>query len=378
MLNRHSDIGHRPHESSLPPLPKIDWQSIDQEPPTHVDIHYHGSDKALPKADIVIITWTSAEWSAFDHVFLNSDCSRSESDYRWEKHWHLYSRAAPSKEKQRKEHADTPLWGYYRMVRIKTASGAEKDVLLFKSDTHLAHWPWIDGLVDMLRHIIEEARPDRLYSIGTAGGPTLKENLGDAAITNAGHLRLKEKENKHVDYNHRTFTCKAWFPTLGLLPAVEKHLLFRLSEIVTHKELETLLQALHQKVSGSEKFGLKDLVNAPLDPANLKMPRGLDKKDVPLLSTDYYFIATGDDAAQFSVLEMDDAVIAHYAGEQGVDYAFVRNISDPLVPDKAASGKRIDDNVRQEWSSLIYQTFGLYTSFNGALVAWSTIAGDGG
>ena len=374
MLNRHSDIKHRPHKSALPPLPKIDWQSIGQEAPTPVVIHYGGPEAALPSADIVIITWTSAEWSAFDHVFLNSDCSGGQSDRQLEKDWHFYSRGAPTNGKK----DDSSLWGYYRMVRIKTAGGSEKDVLLFKSDTHLAYWPWIDGLVQLLGHIIDETKPDRLYSIGTAGGPTLQEKLGDTAITNAGHLRLKLKENKHVDYNHQTFACKTWFPALGLLPAVEKHLLFRLSDIVTEPELETLLRELHEKVSGSEKFGLKDLVNAPLDPSNLKEPKGLDKKDVPLLSTDYYFIAKGDDAAQFSVLEMDDAVIAHYAGERGVDYAFVRNISDPLVPDEAASGEAIPDEVRTEWSSLIYLTFGLYTSFNGALVAWSTIAGDDG
>ena len=33
----------------------------------------------------------------------------------------------------------------------------------------------------------------------------------------------------------------------------------------------------------------------------------------PLLTTDYYFIASGDDAAQYAVLEMDDGVIGYVA-----------------------------------------------------------------
>jgi hypothetical protein len=32
--------------------------------------------------------------------------------------------------------------------------------------------------------------------------------------------------------------------------------------------------------------------------------------------------------------------------------------------------------VRDRWSGLIYENFGLYTSFNGALATWSAIAGQ--
>ena len=69
-----------------------------------------------------------------------------------------------------------------------------------------------------------------------------------------------------------------------------------------------------------------------------------------------------------------DAVIAKVAGEHGVDYAFARNISDPIVPAKSKGGKPLADEVRSRWSGLIYETYGLYSSFNGAVATWATLA----
>jgi hypothetical protein len=95
----------------------------------------------------------------------------------------------------------------------------------------------------------------------------------------------------------------------------------------------------------------------------------------PLLTTDYYYIAGDADSTQWAALEMDDGVVGAIAGEHGANYLFVRNISDPLVPATTAAGAAIPGEVRDAWSSLIYTNFGLYSSFNGALVTWALIAG---
>jgi len=52
-------------------LPPIDWASIGAHAPAPVSQTYKGSDAPLPAVDIVMFTWTSAEWSAMDHVFLH-------------------------------------------------------------------------------------------------------------------------------------------------------------------------------------------------------------------------------------------------------------------------------------------------------------------
>jgi hypothetical protein len=54
----------------------------------------------------------------------------------------------------------------------------------------------------------------------------------------------------------------------------------------------------------------------------------------------------------------------YVAGQQGLTYAFVRNISDPLVPSSTSSGSAIPDDARDQWSGLIYDDFVFYTSFN--------------
>ncbi len=365
-MSRHSDVHIVPSHGHLPPLPIIDWKRIGKKAPTVLSVNYQGPDKPLPQADVVIITWTVAEWAALDHVFINSGSTRSKYDKEWRKEWHLYSRQAPKS-------TFSQLWGYFRMVSIEKSDGKPLNVLLFKSGSHLAHPPWIDGLTEMIQCIVQDTQPQCVYSIGTAGGSTLEESLGDAVITTSAHIVLKKSENTHVNYNNQTFQCPNYFPATDLIESTQTQLFFKMSNAVTHGELEYLFYLL-QKATPDADVNIEDLVNRPLDPSALHHPKAIPSQK-PLLTTDYYFIATGDDASQYCFLEMDDAVIAHEAGQLGVDYAFIRNISDPLVAEQTQAGKTIPNKVRDEWSSLIYENFGEYTSVNSALLAWATLAG---
>ena len=133
-----------------------------------------------------------------------------------------------------------------------------------------------------------------------------------------------------------------------------------------------MLNQLHAKYKASAPFTLADLLNNGLNPSNLGTATATPMKGVPILTTDSYYIAPGN--TPYAALEMDDAVIAYAAGLQKVNFAFVRNISDPMVPAVAGNGAPIPDEIREDWSSAIYTNFGLYSSFNGALTAWATIA----
>jgi nucleoside phosphorylase len=376
-MNRYTDVTVTPHREERLPLPVVDWRSIGHEAPEHFPVNYKGKDTPLPKADVVVMTWTSAEWSALDHVFLNSDTRRYSSSRRFEKDWYFYALEAPELPSSDGRYPPPPLWGYYRLVSIRNAAGADQKVLLFKADAHLAHPLWIQALEAMVGRVIDEVEPNRMYSIGTAGGTSLDENLGDAAITNSAHISLKNEHNTRVDYNNQTFSSD-WYPSLQLLPGVEQKLLFQLGNVINHNELKYMVYQLYTKNPDAKAFGLDDLLNAPLQPGNLHSPRGLAKRGVPLLTTDYYYIAKGDDSVQYCVLEMDDAVIAKVAGDKGVKYCFVRNVSDPLVPNFAQDGGEIPFDVRKDWSGIIYSNFGIYSSFNGALLTWATISGDPG
>jgi len=367
--NRFTDV-QRPQNTGKPlPLPIIDWKRIGYSAPVPITGEYDGSSAPLPKADVVVITWTSAEWNAFDHVFLNSSSTRYPDDRDWEQAWHTYSRNVPSG--MSTDNTSAPLWGLYRLVDIKASKNKTLRVLLFKCDTHLAHPPYISGLEQITGQLIDETGCSWIWSIGTAGGSKETENLGDVVITNAGHIQLKLSENLSSGLNNKTIKGKA-FPSTKLFNTVQKHLFFNMSTVVTWPVLETMLQQLQQKDSGAASLTLAELVNPPLNPENLRQSNILPKDGQPLLTTDYYYIAQGNDAAKYSVLEMDDAVIGYVAQQKGTSFCFSRNISDPIVPAKA-KGKAIDPSIREDWSGEIYQRFGFYTSFNGALATWAAL-----
>ncbi|XAT60823.1 hypothetical protein GN278_08815 [Rhodobacteraceae bacterium Araon29] len=357
---------------NLPPLPVIDWSKIGATTPKHIDLGKPGKDTPLPKADIVVMTWTATEWNALDHVFVSSDSEAHVTSHSFRSGWYWRSNDKYIK-------GAYYLWGFYRMVEITNAAGEALRVLLWKSDAHLAHPPWAGGLMQMVREVINEADPQRVYTIGTAGGATVNEKLGDTAITNAGTIRIKKPENKDADLNDKSVACTSWFPAMDLNDKLQDNLLFKLSNVVTDEYLEYLLcKAIHDPKDGNTDWAghytVADFKNAAIE--GLNAPKGLNKKDVPLLTTDYYFISDGTDTDQYSALEMDDSVIGYVAGEMGRDYVFVRNISDPIVPTKTQSGGDIPTALREAWSGQIYQHYGFYSSMNGALLTWGTIAAD--
>jgi len=372
-MSRLMDVLVSPFGGERPPLPVVDWQRIGQRKPSLPPVAYGGPSEPLPKGDVLLLTWTSAEWSALDQVFINSSSTRTQQSRDWQRSWHLYARQAPT---QLSDPAAAPLWGYFQVADVTSGTGGTARVVLLKCDTHLAHPPWFAGLQEMIQLALADVQPRIVYSIGTAGGSRDTLRLGDVVITNSAHIELHNPANAGAPINAKTVTCSGAFPSQSLAGDVSAQLFYELSNVVSFPNLEFMLQQLRQQVPAAANLQLADLVNAPLNPASLRQLGVVPAAGEPLLTTDYYYIATGGDASQWSALEMDDAVIGYVAGESGVDFAFVRNISDPLVPTATQAGAAIPDEARDQWSSLIYQQYGLYTSYNGALATWAAIAGS--
>lgn len=377
VLNRHSDVGSPPPQAAGPVLPPVDWAAAGLSAPVPLPMGARRLDDPLPLADVVVLTWTSAEWEALDHVFVNSARPSDPANHDWKMAWLPYARGSESFAADPKSGA---LWGVFRLVSITDQSGRPWRVLLFKSNSHLAHPPWVGGLAAMLRCIMGDAKPDRIYTIGTAGGARLDQCLGDSVVTNAAMLDLQRPQNTVDRDNGSMYRCPTWFPSTSLFGVVEEKLLYKMNQLVTTKELEGLFAQLKAKHPGDPLVAdmtLGDLVNDAINPVKLGSPKIQALKDVPLLSTDFYYIAKGDSADAYAFLEMDDAIIAREANSLGVRFLCARNISDPVVPGRTKKGVEISAGVRADWSGLIYTTFGLLTSFNGALAAWATISGEG-
>jgi nucleoside phosphorylase len=371
---RHTDVVADSSSSHETILPKINWSLIGGQAPVKLPIGARQPDDPLPEADWVVITWTSAEWRALDHVFLSSDQESSSADFKWKDQWHQYSRGShdyPADAKSGK------LWGLFQLVQITDQSNRPWRVLLFKSNSHLAHSPWIAGLSAMMKCILTDTKAARVYTIGTAGGARLNQCLGDTVITNAATLELQRPQNIGDAGNGDAFRCPTWYPSTRLVEAVQSNLLLKLDSVVTSSVLDNLFEQLKAKHDNLSGLSLVDLLNDSINPIYLNAPKITSLKDAPLLTTDFYFIANGNSSDAFAFLEMDDAVIAREANAMGVQFACIRNISDPIVPSLSQSGAVISDSVRGDWSGLIYTNFGLYTSFNGALATWATICGEG-
>ena len=345
--------------SKHPDLPTIDWSKVGADKPEHVSVD---DPSSIPAADIAIITWTSDEWSAFDHVFINSDTERGRYAKSWRDYWHPYPSTEPVL--------------YFQLVKVKKGDNSDIKVLLVKSEVHLAHAPWRSGLQDMVKELLQNSGAKMVLSTGTAGAAKDDQKLGDVVLTNTAKIWLKKPKNLPCSYNNKTFKGRNKFKDTTLRKDVQKHLMMPLSNVWNTGVIDELLYKLNTESASeikSHKYTYKDLVNSALEPENLQSNQVQVLNDLPLLTTDFYYTTDTAHPLDYSFLEMDDAVIAHEASALDVGFAFIRNISDPVVVAKDAEGNPVPESIQGNWSGMIYSYSGFYTSFNSALTAWATI-----
>lgn len=347
--NDHTSF--RPKITNLPPIPKINWGAINSQQPEPCDIPVPGE---LPSADIVVISWAEAEWAALEHVFVQSDKEMPYFDASksyWEG-WVKYDIDLP-------HHLNWTYWGYYYLVKINN-----KKVLLFKSNTHL-DWPGENFLAHLIERFCKYVQPSLILSIGTAGGCRVTDSLGTVNVVNAGTMYVPGKppiewpEYKNQYLANWSIIDKSGFDSLIFnIPA-------------NNDNLQTIVDQFN-KFYGTD-YPLSVLnANQLCYPENPPTLNNLTPEGTSLLTTSTFVVGTTSGKyADFAVIEMDDAVIAKVCQEQNVAFIFVRNVSDP------AQNAELPQEVQETWGSAIYEVFGFYTSYNGALVTWAIIAAMG-
>ena len=127
------------------------------------------------------------------------------------------------------------------------------------------------------------------------------------------------------------------------------------------------LQSLADTLNASKHTNL-DLA-APLDPDDLNSGASTPQihnnttAGTPLLTASSFVVGTTNGTySGYACIEMDDAVAAAACAQYDTSFGSVRNISDP------AQNAELPSDIQSAWGSAVYSAYGLYTSYNGALV----------
>jgi nucleoside phosphorylase len=361
------DNGHNPklrfgislqqaHESAFspaiadgPPLPVVSYELVGKQAPVLLPT----PAGKLPNATAVVMTWADAEWAALEHVFCAGSAampysSRTKGTWAgWEKYSANLPAGAP---------ADWTFWGYYRLVQV-----GGKDVLLFKSNTHL-DWPGATCLEALVGILAADVKPSVVLSIGTAGGTIPQDPVGTVRAVSTG--TLYEPGQPPASWPKYENGWRASDTTLS--SGAFSQLLFPVP--TETRDLQALCAQFNQHYGTAYTL-------AQLDPDGLNLgsatPHIVDQTggSASLLTTTTFVVGTtAGNYQDYTSIEMDDAIVGRACASNQLSFGFVRNVSDPV------QNAALPATVQGNWGSAVYDAYGFYTSYNGALAAWAMLA----
>ena len=297
-----------------------------------------GRAGALPKADVLVVTWTVDEGHATSRVLTPG--KDSHNDYLSYKHNFRkiaakMSRGSPAVEAGR--------LGAYWTTRI----GSRK-VVVFKSDSHMSQdtkkAPTAGQTLpneDVWKQIIEEVSPSLVITTGTAGGIGTECEVGDVIVSPVV-----------------TFDCQKW---LRREPFHNQSFRSRAPSTTNFARARELFKANANQ----------------LPPDNTRPPK-IRVARVPtagVLTTDFFGFDTSANTYKLqrmgAVSEMGDAVLGLLASRPGSKippWVAVRNVSDPQI--KSEGTLKAQANLAAQ----IYKGFGRWSTVCSAIVCWALIA----
>jgi nucleoside phosphorylase len=318
----------------------------------------------LPKADVVVITWTVAELNALADV-LTPGFPRAT--------WSRYDRGFADRYAG-KIRGGAPAQKARRLASYFTSRVGSTSVLCMKSELHLNQDGVSTGdgtatlpVKDLFAQIIEEARPKLVLTVGTSGGVSLDQDLGDVVVTRAAKFRCTS-EFKNEPFNGKTYRSEWEIPTQHFETAEE--LMRRYSDRLVEPDF----------APPTKRYGY----DGPLlqnDPANTPSIH-LDGRDMPefhpVLTTDFFEFGTSANQLdqEGCAVEMGDAALGLLCDElpDPPRWAIVRNLSDPQINGDLPTEPR-EVNMQTHWAVWYYEVYGYWTSVTGALATWAIVAG---
>jgi hypothetical protein len=340
----------------------------------------------LPRADVVVVTWTVAEGFALGDVLTPGyrDVRSKKKPPRNTKAWYPYrpsnfdSDFKPNLRKIAPAIKTNRLGSYFLTSIYSDALKRDAKVLCFKSELHMNR-DWIKNdksyrtvpVADLFVQIIKEARPKLIITAGTCGATLSRTALGDVMVTRAAQFRLS-KAFKPAPFHNKKYTCTT------LTPLTQKQLVAGAPMLAQFKD----------------QLDAKMVKRTPLiwfdgNPNSYT-------KYFPILTTDGFEFGTSKGekgnylGGKGCGVEMGDAVLGmvtkylekpvgqppwnfkqlqslQAAKPQVPKWLVIRNASDPQIDAKQSKKEQTREAV------FYYKKYGYWTSVNSSIAVWAAI-----
>ena len=289
----------------------------------------------LPRADVLVVTWTVDEGHALSRVLTPGKDSRND----YVPYTHNFATIA---KKMRK---GSPALQAKRLGAYWTTTIGKKSVVVFKSDSHMSQdGPQLPN-IDVWRQIIREVKPKLVITTGTAGGIGKQFEVGDVIVSPIVR-----------------FDCTAKFKKQ---PFAQAHFSSVAAKSTHFAKAKTLFKAN----------------SAQLPKTNTRQPTIVKVATSDLkscvLTTDFFGFDTSDNHFKLQglgdVSEMGDAILGLVSSEMGAGaprYLAIRNVSDPQI--------KAEGTIRQQAqvAASIYKGFGRWSSVCSAITCWASIVAE--
>ncbi len=297
---------------------------------------------ALPKATIVLVTWTAAEANAMSMVMTPGYISNPPRNHAGGI-WYDYAKDFQKKYQDKLRFGSSPALVSKTLGKYFMSSVGDQSVLCFKSNLHLARDLESLPVLDLFKQVAAETRAKLIITTGTAGaiGPRLV--LGDAVIaTNARFDCMRMFKN--ASFNNKTYTS---------------------AYSLTQKTMDQITYANSKLVPAN----VSHLPSLPRSPRIYSGAAVLTQPNV-IVTTDIFAYDDSTDHYQLqgkgSMVEMDDAVLGLACDDLGASapqWLAIRNASDPQV----------GPNLTKADAAKIYEQYGYWTTLTSVLACWSVI-----
>src|SRR5215468_7545995 len=157
------------------------------------------SDSPLPRADVLVVTWTVDEGHALSRVLTPGKDSRND----YVSYTHNFSSIS------KKMRNGCPARQAKRLGAYWTTTIGKKSVVVFKSDSHMSQdGPQLPN-IDVWRQIILEVQPKLVITTGTAGGIGKQFEVGDVIVAPIVRFDCTSKFKKKPFYDAHYSSVRA-------------------------------------------------------------------------------------------------------------------------------------------------------------------------